>query len=1009
MTMIALHISLREGVPILWSEGKKIGMLKELRLAMSGIGMFSLRGNTTKEYSVWLPSNGETAIPSSPLVGHKSDTSEKENLYQFPITALRLNANSLFELTLLSEKGNVPGSGIIFGSSVIWIRQVVKIALNLIRSQSILPSIIRTASCWEATWLPVPDSTTFLAIEKLAETIPAVCRALGKTVTQAPPEVPKQLALKQLLAFALNAFLHPAEKSEVIKGFTFESIHDAWIYALSNNPSKIAWDREPEIEEFARQLSAWRRPLDIHNRSPFRFCFQLTEPPLKGAKQERWHVAYLLQSKTDPSLILEAKDLWKPESTASQHAKSLTRECSEFMLTALGEASGLYPAVTKSLKRKNPSGFDLDTEGAYRFLLEYAELLRNAGFVVMLPSWWIGQRRVNRIGIKTKAKLPAMKSSGSGLTLDSMISCDYAAALGNEELDLEELKTLAKLKAPLVRVRGEWTQIDHKELSNALRFLETHPTGELSAREMLSTALGAQKKEENILIRSVEFDGWLQELLEKLSGHAQFELLSPSEHFTGTLRPYQERGFSWLSFLRKWGLGACLADDMGLGKTIQTLALVQREREMGEKRAVLLICPTSVINNWRKEAQKFTPELSILVHHGIDRMKTTDFRKATNTSAIVISSYGLLQRDIALFSKISWSGIILDEAQNIKNPETKQSKAARAIHADYRIALTGTPVENHVGDLWAVMDFLNPGFLGTQHYFKQNFYTPIQWYGDTEASTRLKSLTGPFILRRMKTDKSIISDLPDKIEMKEYCTLTKEQASLYKAVVDDLQEKIESAEGIDRRGLVFALLLKLKQVCNHPAQLLGDNSPINKRSGKIEHLTELLTEIREAEEKTLIFTQFTQMGTMLQGYIQDLFGEEVLFLHGGISKKKRDAMVETFQQTGNSSSIFILSLKAGGTGLNLTGANHVIHYDRWWNPAVENQATDRAFRIGQNKNVEVHKFITSGTLEERIDEMIEKKTTVAGQVLGAGEQWLTELSNNDLRKLIMLSQDATGE
>ena len=680
------------------------------------------------------------------------------------------------------------------------------------------------------------------------------------------------------------------------------------------------------------------------------------------------------------------------------------------MLTALGQASGLYPAVTQSLKKKSPGGFDLDTAGAYNFLLEYAELLRSAGFVVMLPSWWVGRRGFNRIGIKTKAKLPSMKGSGSGLTLDRMIACNYAAALGNEELDLQELKMLAELKAPLVRVRGQWTQIDHKELASAVRFLETHPTGELSARELLSTALGARKKEEGILVRAVEIEGWLQELLEKLSGQGQFEMIPPPEGFQGTLRPYQERGFSWLSFLRKWRLGACLADDMGLGKTIQTLAMIQRDREKGVKKAVLLICPTSVVNNWRKEAERFTPDLTVLVHHGIDRMKTTAFRKAASASAIVISTYGLLQRDIELLTKVPWAGIILDEAQNIKNPETKQSKAARTIRADYRIALTGTPVENHVGDLWALMDFLNPGFLGTQHFFRENFYTPIQWYGDTDASTRLKSLTGPFILRRMKTDKSIISDLPDKIEMKEYCTLTKEQASLYKAVVNDLQEKIENADGIDRRGLVLALLMKLKQVCNHPAQFLDDNSALERRSGKVLRLTELLHDIREAGEKTLLFTQFTRMGTLLQRYLQELFGEEVLFLHGGVSKKKRDEMVETFQKSSsNSPSIFILSLKAGGTGLNLTSANHVVHYDRWWNPAVENQATDRAFRIGQHKNVEVHKFITTGTLEERIDEMIEKKTAVAGQVLGTGEQWLTELSNNDLRNLIMLSQDATGE
>ena len=1007
--MIALHLSILDGAPVLWSEGKKIGMLRELRQATGRIGMFSVCSNTTKEFYVWLPCQDKKPVPSSPLVGTMPDLNGEEKLEAFPITALRLNASSLHELSLLTEKGNIPGSGIIFGSSLVWTRQVRKIALNIIRSQSLLPSMIRNDKFWEALWLPMPDSATSLALEKIAQAMPAICRSLSRTDSQ-PPDVSKQLTIKQLLSFIVNALVRPPLRVGTPKITEFESIHDAWLHALSSNEPRVIWKNEQEIEQFSCQLNAWRRPIELHERSPFKFCLQLTEPPMKGRKQDRWHVAYQLQLKADPSLILNTGDLWNPASAASQHAKSYTADCTEFLLTCLGQASGLCPAVTQSLKKKNPGAFDLDTEGAYKFLLEYAELLRSAGFLVMLPSWWTSRRGFNRIGIKTKVKLHSMKGSGSGLSLDRMVDCDYAAALGNEELDLQELKTLADLKAPLVRVRGQWTQIDHKELVNALHFLEKNPTGELSARELLATALGAQKTEDALFIRSVEIEGWLQELLEKLSSQGQFELLRPPEHFQGTLRTYQERGFSWLSFLRKWGLGACLADDMGLGKTIQALAMLQRERELGEKRAVLLICPTSVVNNWRKEAERFTPDLTVLVHHGGDRMKTADFRQAASASALVISSYGLLQRDLEFLSKVSWAGIILDEAQNIKNPETKQSKAARAIRADYRIALTGTPVENHVGDLWALMDFLNPGFLGTQHFFKQNFYTPIQWYGDTDASIRLKSLTGPFILRRMKTDKSIISDLPDKIEMKEYCSLTKEQASLYKAVVDELQEKIEIAEGIDRRGLVLALLVKLKQVCNHPAHFLGDNSAIEDRLGKIKRMTELLSNIREAGEKTLIFTQFTQMGAMLQHYLQDLFGEEVLFLHGGVTKKRRDKMVESFQQEeGQSPAIFILSLKAGGTGLNLTKANHVVHFDRWWNPAVENQATDRAFRIGQHKNVEVHKFITTGTLEERIDDMIEKKTIVAGQVLGTGEQWLTELSNNDLRNLVILSQDEMGE
>ncbi len=475
------------------------------------------------------------------------------------------------------------------------------------------------------------------------------------------------------------------------------------------------------------------------------------------------------------------------------------------------------------------------------------------------------------------------------------------------------------------------------------------------------------------------------------------------------MRPYQVRGYSWLSFLRQWGLGACLADDMGLGKTIQTLAFVAREKERGETRPFLVICPTSVVNNWRKETERFTPHLDVMVHHGLGRKKKETFKKAVRSLALVISSYGLLHRDLETLKGVEWAGVVLDEAQNIKNPETKQSRAARALGGDFRMALTGTPVENHVGDLWAIMDFLNPGLLGSQGAFKKNFFRPIQIYRNEETATRLKRMTGPFILRRLKTDTSIISDLPEKMEMKTFCTLTKEQASLYAAVIRDAEEQLAEAEGMQRRGIVLSILSRLKQVCNHPSQFLGDGSAVNGRSGKLTRLEEMLEEMLENGERALIFTQFARMGDLLKGHLQETFGREALFLHGGVTKKKRDLMVERFQQEEDAPPFFILSLKAGGTGLNLTRANHVFHFDRWWNPAVENQATDRAFRIGQTRNVQVRKFICSGTLEERIDEMIEKKTAIADQVVGTGEGWLTELSNDELKNIFALSKDAVGE
>jgi SNF2 family DNA or RNA helicase len=497
-------------------------------------------------------------------------------------------------------------------------------------------------------------------------------------------------------------------------------------------------------------------------------------------------------------------------------------------------------------------------------------------------------------------------------------------------------------------------------------------------------------------------------MLDQLQGRAAFEELPPPEAFSGTMRPYQLRGYSWLAFLKRFGLGACLADDMGLGKTIQALALVQRDWTAGERRPVLLVCPTSVVGNWQKEAARFTPELPVLVHHGIARNRGAAFRLEAGRHALVVSSYALLHRDQAVLEEIDWAGVILDEAQNIKNAETKQARAARSLTTGYRIALTGTPVENNVGDLWSLMEFLNSGFLGSHSGFRKRFFVPIQVYSDRNVSERLRRITGPFILRRLKTDKSIISDLPEKLEMKVFCNLTKEQASLYEAVVKDTQEAIESAEGIERKGLVLATLMKLKQVCNHPAQFLKDNSAVDGRSGKLARLGEMMEEVLGAGDRALIFTQFTGMGDILQRHLQETFGVEVMYLHGGSTKKQRDAMVERFARQ-DGPRVFLLSLKAGGTGLNLTGANHVFHFDRWWNPAVENQATDRAFRIGQTRNVQVHKFVCVGTLEEKIDEMIERKKDVAGLVVGTGEAWLSKMSNAELRALFALRKDAVGE
>jgi len=447
---------------------------------------------------------------------------------------------------------------------------------------------------------------------------------------------------------------------------------------------------------------------------------------------------------------------------------------------------------------------------------------------------------------------------------------------------------------------------------------------------------------------------------------------------------------------------------MGLGKTIQLLALLLKDKERGVDKPTLLICPTSVVGNWQREAMRFAPSLGVMVHHGIARKKKKEFLSEAAKYDLVISTYALAYRDEDLFREVEWNGVVLDEAQNIKNQFTKQSQAVRKFKSNYRAALTGTPVENRLSELWSILEFLNPGYLGSAEGFRRKFALSIERYNDKEAGVRLRSIVSPFILRRLKTDPTIIKDLPDKIEMKVHCNLTKEQATLYEAVVKDMLRKIEDSEGINRRGMILSALVRLKQVCNHPAQFLGDGSALPGRSGKLNRITEMLEEVIAEDDAALVFTQFAEMGGMLKTHFQKVFGQEALFLHGGISQKQRDQMVVRFSEK-NGPRIFILSLKAGGLGLNLTRASHVFHFDRWWNPAVENQATDRAFRIGQTKNVQVHKFICDGTLEEKIDDMIETKKELAENIIGTGEGWLTEMTTEQLRELFALRREAVAD
>jgi superfamily II DNA or RNA helicase len=634
-------------------------------------------------------------------------------------------------------------------------------------------------------------------------------------------------------------------------------------------------------------------------------------------------------------------------------------------------------------------------------VLDHLTLLQNEGFDVTLPGL-----EMHRLSARVQLKEVNPGSNEPRPWFEFR----WSLAVDDKELDPKEFEQLVNARSPLVTLDRGAVLLTPRDRAALEEFRKRAADGgeQVSFFEAMRLKLGGASHLHGLALETLEVGPRLDEIVDGLEHARSVEPRALPPGFLGELRPYQERGHAWSYFLVDQGFGACLADDMGLGKTVQAIAVVLDWRlQRKDPGPVLLVCPVSVLGNWRRELQRFAPELRTLLHHGKQRSrKPEDFAAEIGQADVVLTSYNLLQRDSELLLSHEWEGVILDEAQNIKNPTTRQSRAAREVQGKFRMALTGTPLENRPLDLWSIMDFLNPGLLGTRSTFMQTLEHPIVRQNSRSKASMLARLVRPFVLRRLKTDPEIITDLPEKSEQVVVATLSREQAVLYESVVRKGLAEVEKAgEGIQRRGAILTTLLRLKQVCNHPAHFLSDGSSLPARSGKLDLLSEMLTEALEEGDRCLVFTQFKEMGTLLKTHLEATFGGTTLFLHGGIPQKDREDMVARFQESApDGPKIFVLSLKAGGTGLNLTAANRVFHFDRWWNPAVEDQATDRAFRIGQRRNVFVHKFVCNGTLEERIQTMLERKRDVANTLLGAGESWLTELSNDELRRLLILDR-----
>ncbi|WP_373695836.1 DEAD/DEAH box helicase [Brunnivagina elsteri] len=823
--------------------------------------------------------------------------------------------------------------------------------------------------------------------------MPLICVA-GSAVSN--PEVElcdRESFLRHFSESLLNAIVTNTASTAAFDKRIEDTLIYHCLYQQKSNPLKgnIA------LTEYEQWLTWKSKITRSQNNSSFHLCFQLQSPT--SEEIDNWQIQFLVASKQDPSLKLTLADYWQMKSvngesvsankkmkkSSSQSSNSqlpnfIDRDFETNLLLNLGYAARMYPKLCQGLETDQPIGLQLSLDEAFDFLKESAWVLEDANFKVIVPAWYtpVGRRRAKvRLKASSGGKSASKNDKKGYFGFDSLVEYEYELAIGDQIVSRSEWEKLVDAKKNLVHFRGQWMELDRDKMQQMLEFWQTHGDEKpsMSMLELLQRSAEAGEDWE------IEHDDFLAEMVTKLQDKSQLEPVCELPNLQGCLREYQKRGVSWLGYLEKLGLNGCLADDMGLGKSVQVIARLVQEKDEQEKLSpeisatkltaekkkgrkkddlnpdklnpektllpTLLIAPTSVVGNWQKEIAKFAPHLQAMVHHGSDRItESADFQVACRQYDVIITSFTLARKDEKLLNSVEWQRLVLDEAQNIKNPKAAQTKAILKISAKHRLALTGTPVENRLLDLWSIFNFLNPGYLGKEAQFRKSFEIPIQKDNDRVKSSTLKKLVEPLILRRLKTDQSIINDLPDKVDQKLYTNLTKEQASLYEAVVKDVEKQLEEVEGIQRKGLILSTLMKLKQICNHPAQFLQDGSEFSQvRSHKLSRLVEMVEEAVSEGDSLLVFSQFTEVCESIEKYIKHALHYNTYYLHGGTTRQRREKMIEEFQNPETEPSVFILSLKAGGVGITLTKANHVFHFDRWWNPAVEEQASDTCGKL----------------------------------------------------------------
>ena len=736
------------------------------------------------------------------------------------------------------------------------------------------------------------------------------------------------------------------------------SVDDAFLDALRSDDAEVKWGAKEDIADLVRRLSAWRLDQSFDVASCADVTFRVSPPEMKSAKRKVSGVP--------------AEATWRLD--------VILRNRTEATFRALGAACRTY----SPLRGMTGSSMELEQSEVEAFLRIGAPGLKAAGYSLDLPDDMDAE-------IVAEAEMVSAEKKLAGAAGKKSVKAKITIRVAGEKVSRADIAFLLDQGSSIVFFRGRWIEVDRGILKNALKVLDADGK-QMSEREAMSFALGFRRAR-GLAATRVKGTGWLGKILDELKAGGSFKVLAKPKGFKGELRDYQRRGYSWLKHLTDRGFGALLADDMGLGKTIQTIAWLMKRRETDDAKPALIVAPVSVTMNWARELEKFSPSMKVILHQGKDRLAGGSFLRAAKRSDVVITGYPLFVKDFRLFAEAGFGALVLDEAQLIKNPDSRMAQTARAFPCVDRVALTGTPFENRVTDIWSIEEFLNAGLLGPRSEFVEDFERPIRESGAAPAMAELKKALAPFLLRRLKNDPEIAAELGAKREIREYCVLSARQRAAYEVALARYANAPREERG--GKGHALALLTELKLVCDG----LGGDGEVY--GGKVERLVELLESIFDAGESVLVFTQYVKIGERLKALIEKKFARKVPFLHGGLTPAARDAQIAAFNAA-DRPTVFVLSLKAGGFGLNLTKATHVIHYDRWWNPAVENQATDRAHRIGQSRTVFVHLFISHGTLEDRIDRILEEKRAIAGELVVSGESFLLKMSDKEFARTVAL-------